>query len=90
MRIGFARWRLHGQSKSALEKTTSGQWTYDDVLHAGYKCNMTDIQAALGTSTTEENTRTSCARRKEYAMAYHEAFRLLFMVHRTEIQRCEA
>ena len=38
---------LHGQSKDALAKTKAGAWEYD-VLFPGYKCNMTDIQAALG------------------------------------------
>ena len=38
---------LHGQSKSALDKTKLGCWEYD-VVGAWYKCNMTDIAAALG------------------------------------------
>lgn len=38
---------LHGQSKDALAKTKLGAWEYD-VLGPWYKCNMTDIQAALG------------------------------------------
>lgn len=38
---------LHGQSKDALAKTQKGNWQYD-VLEPGYKCNMTDIQAAMG------------------------------------------
>jgi len=38
---------LHGQSKDALAKMQKGAWKYD-VLEAGYKCNMTDIQAAIG------------------------------------------
>lgn len=38
---------LHGQSKDALSKTKAGSWEYD-VMFPGYKCNMTDIQAALG------------------------------------------
>lgn len=42
----FKAMALHGQSKSALEKTT-GSWHYD-VVEAGYKCNMTDLQAAIG------------------------------------------
>lgn len=41
------RMSLHGQSKDALAKTQIGNWRYD-VLEAGYKCNMTDIQAAIG------------------------------------------
>lgn len=38
---------LHGQSKDALAKTKKGAWEYD-ILGPWYKCNMTDIQAALG------------------------------------------
>jgi len=38
---------LHGQSKDALAKTQKGNWKYD-VEEPGYKCNMTDIQAAIG------------------------------------------
>lgn len=38
---------LHGQSKDALAKTQLGAWEYDIVLPA-YKCNMTDIMAAIG------------------------------------------
>lgn len=40
---------LHGQTKDALTKETTGSWEYD-VLYPGYKCNMTDIAAALGLS----------------------------------------
>jgi dTDP-4-amino-4,6-dideoxygalactose transaminase len=38
---------LHGQSKDALAKTVNGNWRYD-VEEPGFKCNMTDIQAAIG------------------------------------------
>ncbi len=38
---------LHGQSKDALAKAQKGNWRYD-VVEPGFKCNMTDIQAALG------------------------------------------
>jgi dTDP-4-amino-4,6-dideoxygalactose transaminase len=38
---------LHGQNKDALAKTQKGNWKYD-VIEAGYKCNMTDIAAAIG------------------------------------------
>lgn len=41
------RMSLHGQSKDALAKTQVGNWRYD-VIEPGYKCNMTDIQAAIG------------------------------------------
>lgn len=38
---------LHGQSKDALAKTQLGAWEYD-IVGPWYKCNMTDIMAALG------------------------------------------
>ncbi len=38
---------LHGQSKDALAKTKLGAWEYD-ILGTWYKCNMTDIAAAMG------------------------------------------
>ncbi|MEG0782643.1 DegT/DnrJ/EryC1/StrS family aminotransferase [Carnobacterium sp.] len=38
---------LHGQSKDALSKSNLGSWEYD-IETLGYKCNMTDIQAAIG------------------------------------------
>lgn len=38
---------LHGQSKDALAKTKIGAWEYD-IIGPWYKCNMTDIMAAIG------------------------------------------
>lgn len=38
---------LHGQSKDALAKTQIGAWEYD-IIGPWYKCNMTDIMAAIG------------------------------------------
>lgn len=38
---------LHGQSKDALAKTQVGAWEYD-IVSPAYKCNMTDIMAAMG------------------------------------------
>lgn len=38
---------LHGQSKDALAKTKPGAWEYD-IVSPAYKCNMTDIMAAIG------------------------------------------
>lgn len=40
---------LHGQSKDALAKTQLGAWEYD-IVSPAYKCNMTDIMAAIGLS----------------------------------------
>lgn len=38
---------LHGQSKDALAKTQLGSWEYD-IISPAYKCNMTDVMAAIG------------------------------------------
>lgn len=40
---------LHGQSKDALAKTKLGAWEYD-IVGPWYKCNMTDVAAAIGLS----------------------------------------
>ena len=63
---------LHGQSKDALAKTQKGAWRYD-VLEPGYKCNMTDIQAAIGLvelGRYQENLE----RRKAIFAQYDQAF----------------
>ena len=38
---------LHGQNKDALAKTQLGAWEYD-IIGTWYKCNMTDVAAAIG------------------------------------------
>ena len=38
---------LHGQTKDAFSKVQIGAWRYD-IVEAGFKCNMTDLQAAIG------------------------------------------
>lgn len=43
----FQLYSLHGQSKDALVKTQLGAWEYD-IVGPWYKCNMTDIMAAIG------------------------------------------
>lgn len=43
---------LHGQSKDALAKTKLGAWEYD-IVGAWYKCNMTDVAAAVGLKQLE-------------------------------------
>lgn len=63
---------LHGQSKDALAKTQKGNWRYD-VLEPGYKCNMTDIQAAIGLIELERY-QENLNRRKAIFLAYTEAF----------------
>lgn len=62
---------LHGQSKDALEKTKVGTWEYD-IVYPGYKCNLTDIMAALGLAQLERYPHI-LKRRKEIIEAYDKA-----------------
>ena len=66
---------LHGQSKDALAKTKLGAWEYD-IVGPWYKCNMTDIQAALGLVQLDRYE-GMLARRKEIIARYDEALRPL-------------
>ncbi len=59
---------LHGQSKDALTKTRLGAWEYD-ILSPAYKCNMTDIMAAIGLAQLERYPGL-LARRREIIAAY--------------------
>ena len=43
----YQLYSLHGQSKDALAKTQIGSWEYD-IEGPWYKCNMTDVMAAIG------------------------------------------
>ena len=64
---------LHGQSKDALSKAKLGGWRYD-VLFAGYKCNMTDLQAAIGLVEIDRYDSETLVKRKEIFEAYSAAF----------------
>ena len=66
---------LHGQSKDALAKTQLGAWEYD-IVGAWYKCNMTDIMAALGLVQMKRYP-ALLARRKEIIERYDAAFKPL-------------
>jgi dTDP-4-amino-4,6-dideoxygalactose transaminase len=63
---------LHGQSKDALAKAQKGAWRYD-VLEPGFKCNMTDLQAAIGLIELERY-QENLDRRKTIFDAYDTAF----------------
>ena len=63
---------LHGQNKDALAKTQLGAWEYD-IVSPAYKCNMTDIMAAIGLAQLERYS-TLLARRREIINRYDEAF----------------
>ncbi len=63
---------LHGQNKDALAKTQKGNWRYD-VEEPGFKCNMTDIQAAIGLVELRRY-QENLDRRKQIFNAYDTAF----------------
>ena len=66
---------LHGQSKDALAKTQLGAWEYD-IVGPWYKCNMTDIMAALGLVQMKRYP-ALLARRREIIKRYDAAFKPL-------------
>ena len=66
---------LHGQSKDALAKTQLGAWEYD-IVAPYYKCNMTDIMAALGLVQFKRYPGI-LARRKEIVEKYNEGLKNL-------------
>lgn len=63
---------LHGQSKDALAKTQLGAWEYD-IVGTYYKCNMTDVTAAIGLKQFERYPEM-LRRRKEIIERYDAAF----------------
>lgn len=65
---------LHGQSKDALAKAKAGggNWRYD-VVEPGYKCNMMDIQAAIGLVELGRYE-SNLNRRREIFSFYNQAF----------------
>ena len=64
---------LHGQNKDALAKTQLGSWEYD-IIAPYYKCNMTDIMAAIGLAQLERYE-GMLARRQEIIHRYNEALK---------------
>lgn len=66
---------LHGQSKDALAKTQLGAWEYD-IVGPWYKCNMTDVAAAVGLAQMRRYQEL-LARRQEIIRRYDAAFRSL-------------
>ncbi len=66
---------LHGQSKDALAKTLLGAWEYD-IVGTWYKCNMTDVAAAMGLAQMKRYPEM-LKRRKELINAYDKAFKPL-------------
>lgn len=66
---------LHGQSKDALAKTKLGAWEYD-VIGTYYKCNMTDVAAAIGLKQFERYP-AMLERRKQIIQRYDAALKPL-------------
>lgn len=66
---------LHGQSKDAFNKNSSKSWEYD-VMGTWYKCNMTDVAAAMGICQLERYP-DGIQRRLEIIARYNEAFQPL-------------
>ncbi len=64
---------LHGQNKDALAKTKLGAWEYD-IIGPWYKCNMTDIMAALGLAQMERYDGL-LKRRQDIVARYNEALK---------------
>ncbi len=75
----YQLYSLHGQSKDALAKTKVGAWEYD-VIGPWYKCNMTDIMAAIGICQLE---RYNCLleRRKEIISKYNSVLDEIGVMH---------
>jgi dTDP-4-amino-4,6-dideoxygalactose transaminase len=69
----FNTMSLHGQSKDALAKTRPGAWRYD-VEFPGWKCNMTDLQAAIGLVELERYDSDTLVRRRAICERYDRAF----------------
>lgn len=81
----YQLYSLHGQSKDALTKTQIGAWEYD-IVGAWYKCNMTDIMAAIGLRQLDRYP-VILERRKEIIAKYDVACDELgvkHLVHYTE------
>lgn len=64
---------LHGQSKDALAKTQLGAWEYD-IVSPAYKCNMTDVMAAIGL-VQMKRYKGLLARRRQLIETYNEALK---------------
>lgn len=64
---------LHGQNKDALAKTQKGNWKYD-IIEAGYKCNMTDLCAAIGLVELDRYDNDTLLKRRAIFDNYNLAF----------------
>ena len=76
---------LHGQNKDAFTKTQIGAWEYD-IIGPWYKCNMTDIMAAIGLKQLDRykgmlNRRAEIVKRYD---AICEEMRISHLIHHTD------
>ena len=75
----FQLFSLHGQDKDALAKTKLGAWEYD-IIGPWYKCNMTDIMAAIGLRQLDRYSGI-LARRREIIRRYDAAMDEMGVFH---------
>ena len=76
---------LHGQNKDALAKSKVGAWEYD-IIGPWYKCNMTDIMAAIGLRQLDRYP-SLLSRREEMMVRYNavcDELGISYMMHHVE------
>jgi dTDP-4-amino-4,6-dideoxygalactose transaminase len=66
---------LHGQNKDALAKMQKGNWKYD-IIEAGFKCNMTDLMAAIGLVELRRYENDTLPRRKSICEYYQNTLKV--------------
>ena len=79
---------LHGQNKDALAKTKIGAWEYD-IIGPWYKCNMTDIMAAIGLRQLDRYP-SLLSRRSSIMERYDETCETLgisHLIHHTTVEK---
>lgn len=77
---------LHGHNRDALAKSSLGSWEYD-IIGPWYKCNMTDLTAAMGLAQIERYEEM-LERRREIISCYDrccEEMGILHLIHQTDI-----
>jgi len=80
-------WSLHGMSRDAYKRySAEGSWYYEVIL-PGFKCNMTDVQAALGLQQLKKLPDFQ-VRRRQIVRCYNEAFAPMHSVQ-TPVERAE-
>lgn len=82
-------WSLHGMSRDAYKRySAAGSWYYEVIL-PGFKCNMTDLQAAIGLHQLRKLPRFQERRREivtRYTQAFSEIEELQTPVERLEVE----